>query len=197
MTTSTENTGPILGDIKIYAGFYAPAGWAFCQGQIMAIAGNEALFDIIGSTYGGNGRTSFALPDLRGRIIVGSGEGTGLTPRRLGDKGGVTEVTLTTEQLPSHNHRFVVSTQQATQPNVQGNLLASPQDIYPPGYSGDKDEDTGAIYLPDDVANTMMVPLIDDTIDNGGHGGAHYNLQPFTVVNYIICTSGDYPSYPK
>ncbi len=197
MTTSTENTGPILGDIKIYAGFYAPAGWAFCQGQLMTISDNEALYDIIGNKYGGNGRTSFALPDLRARIIVGSGTGDGLTPRQLGNKGGTPEVTLTTEQLPSHNHRFVVSTQPGTLPYAQGNLLAMPQDLYPPGYTGPKDGDTGAIYLPDDVANTTMVPLIDDSIDNAGEGGAHYNLQPFTVVNYIICIKGYYPSYPK
>ncbi|MEN9798594.1 MAG: hypothetical protein RL653_2290, partial [Pseudomonadota bacterium] len=100
---------PFLGEIKLFAGNFAPTGWAFCHGQLLPIAQNSALFSLLGTTYGGNGQTTFALPDLRGRIPVGFGQGPGLTNRNLGDMSGVESVTLQVSNLPQHAHPFAVS----------------------------------------------------------------------------------------
>ena len=95
---------PFIAEIIMFGGNFAPRGWAFCDGQLLSISSNSALFSILGTTYGGDGRTTFGLPDLRGRVAMHPGSGPGLTQRRLGEKSGMETVTLTTNQIPSHNH---------------------------------------------------------------------------------------------
>ena len=101
---SSMSAEPFIGEISMFAGNFAPRGWAFCEGQLLPIAQNQSLFSILGTTYGGDGRTTFGLPDMRGRVSIHPGTGPGLTNYRLGNKGGSETTTLTTNQLPSHNH---------------------------------------------------------------------------------------------
>src|SRR6187455_2190277 len=103
-----------LGEIRIFAGNFAPAGWAFCDGQLLSIAENDFLFTLIGTTYGGDGESTFALPDLRGRVPIHKGQGASLSARVLAEKGGVEAVTLTTQQIPAHTHPISASTDPAT-----------------------------------------------------------------------------------
>src|SRR3982074_3159912 len=101
---------PFVGEIRMFAGTFAPAGWAMCQGQLMAISQNDTLFTLIGTTYGGDGQTTFALPDLQGRVPIHAGQGPGISQTyQIGEKGGVESVTLTTNQIPAHNHAFLAS----------------------------------------------------------------------------------------
>ena len=126
---------PFIGEIRMFAGNFAPRGWAFCDGQLLDIASNNALFAILGTTYGGDGRTTFALPDLRGRVVIGPGTGPGLSSRRLGEKGGEERVVLNTLQIPSHTHTVNVeaklnaSSQDVDAQTAQGNVLAT-SEIY-------------------------------------------------------------------
>ena len=106
---------PFVGEIRMFAGNFAPRGWAFCDGQLLATSQNDALFSLLGTIYGGDGRTTFGLPDLRGRIPVHAGTGPGLSPRRLGAKAGAEKVTLTVNELPSHTHDLVASNQAGNQ----------------------------------------------------------------------------------
>src|SRR6478672_6336150 len=115
---------PFIGDIYIFAGDFAPRGWAFCDGQLLAIAQNQALFSILGTTYGGNGQTTFALPDLRGRAPIGQGQGPGLTPITLGEQAGTESVTVLSSQMPAHNHTLNCDTNAASVGVPTGNLLA-------------------------------------------------------------------------
>src|SRR5687767_11620624 len=109
---------PFIGTVVLFAGNFAPRGWAFCAGQILSIAQNTALFSILGTTYGGNGQTTFALPDLRGRVPMGTGQGPGLQNYVLGEAVGVEHVTLNTTQMPAHNHLVEVSSGQADSANA-------------------------------------------------------------------------------
>ena len=119
----------------VFGGTFPPQGWAFCDGQLLSIASNDALFALLGTTYGGDGRTTFGLPDLRSRVAVGEGQGAGLGPVRLGEKGGVEEVALNVTQLPSHNHSLNASNTVADQEDPSGRLLASRQVELDPGPS--------------------------------------------------------------
>ena len=169
---------PFTAEIRIFAGNFAPRGWAFCNGQLLPIAQNTALFSLIGTTYGGDGRTTTALPNLKGRAPMHPGRGPGLTARRLGQRGGVETVTLTEAQMPDHTHPFEGSSDppDSTQP---GNSLAA----QPVGRGA------GVIY---GTAN----PVNQDprTVDNAGGGLAHNNMQPFLAINFIIALVGLYPS---
>lgn len=178
-----------IGEIRIFGGNYAPQKWALCQGQLLAITGNEALFSLLGTTYGGNGTTNFGLPDLRGRISVGSGDGPNLTPRPLGQLAGSETVTLTEEQMPNHNHQAVVTTDDATTSNVTDNMLAAPQDTDP------SDPLEVVYYLPDTAADETILPFKADAVQETGSGQPHENRQPFLTVNYIICLQGLFPQF--
>jgi microcystin-dependent protein len=176
---------PFIGSIVLFAGNFPPRGWAFCQGQILAISTNTALFSILGTTYGGNGQTTFALPDLRGRTPIGQGQGPGLSPVTLGEMAGVESVTLITSQIPMHNHLVQVSTATADQASPSGNFLASPTGTYGP------DPVTVNEYT---TAATQNATLAATSILPAGGSLPHENRQPFLGLNYIIALQGIFPS---
>jgi len=171
---------PLLGEIKMFGGNFAPRGWALCDGQILAISENEALFSILGTTYGGDGRTTFGLPDLRGRTPIHAGQGPGLTLRRLGQKGGEETVLLTVNQLPSHTH--------TAQLNADSSVATSdkPQSLLPA-------RNAGSTPQYGDSPNTAL-SASSISINAAGGNQAHPNMQPYITINYIIALQGIYPS---
>src|SRR4051794_22295228 len=157
-----------IGQITIFAGNFAPRGWALCNGQLLAIAQNTALFSILGTTYGGNGQTTFALPDLRGRAPVHAGQGPGLSNYDLGQVGGSESTTLLQTQLPPHTHSVACSSDDATSGDPNGNFPSSfTQKIY------------ANAATPNKLMNGAMVGA-------AGGGQPHNNLQPYSCVNFII-----------
>ncbi|BDF93672.1 tail fiber protein [Pseudoalteromonas sp. KAN5] len=171
---------PFLGEVKMFGANFAPRNWAFCNGQLVAIAQQDALFSLLGTTYGGDGRTSFAYPDMRGRLPVKYGQGNGLSRYRLGQKNGTENVTLTLMNVPSHSHQLLSSTEPGTTQSPENNVFApSPSDenIY---YSG----------------NPTQPPqmLAEQTVQVSGHSAAHSNMMPYTCINFIISLAGIYPS---
>lgn len=168
---------PFVGEIRMFAGNFAPRGWAFCDGQLLAVSQNDALFSLLGTIYGGDGRTTFALPDMRGRIPIHAGSGPGLSDRRLGSKGGQENVTLTTNQLPSHSHTPKASGALATSPNPQTNVTGT--------------STTLNAFIANDPPTAA---LNSSTITAVGGSRSHTNLQPFICINFIIALFGIYPS---
>ncbi len=168
---------PHIGQIMMVPYNFAPRGWAFCDGSLLAISQNTALFSLLGTIYGGDGRTTFALPDLRGRTGVHQGNGPGLTPRRIGERSGLQETTLTIGNLPSHAHQttIAVSNQTGEEENVSGQIIANHLDAF--------NEDP-----------TPGQTLGGVTSGAVGGGQSHNNMQPYTVVNFIIALQGTYPS---
>ena len=169
---------PFLGQITRFAGNFAPRGWAFCDGQLLSINANQALFSLLGTTYGGDGRTTFALPDLRGRVPVHPGTGSGLSTYKLGQKGGAETVTLNASQLPSHNHQVQCVSSNGNKPEPGGNL---------PGAEASAGVD---LWTNANSDGTMR----SDMLQNTGGGQAHNNIQPYQAVNYIIALQGTFPS---
>ena len=166
---------PFVGEIMLFAGNYAPRGWAVCDGQLLAISQNDALFSLLGTTYGGDGRTTFALPDLRGRAPVHQGNGPGLSGRTLGSKGGEEHVTLTVNQMPSHAHPVMGSSANADSGDPAGRVLA----------------------LADFNLYGVAAPAADMAaagIGTTGGGQPHDNMMPFLAVNYCIALVGIYPA---
>lgn len=162
---------PYVGEIRIFAGNFAPAGWMFCEGQLLPISENETLFQLIGTTFGGDGQETFALPDLRGRIPVHQG---GAFPYPT--NGGVEEVTLTTQQIPSHTHPFVATTTAGTDANPAGNVVAT----------------TAATKIfRESNANT---PMAGTMVQPAGGSQPHTNFQPYLCVDYIISLFGIFPT---
>jgi len=173
---------PFIGQIILFAGNFAPRGWAFCEGQLLDISSHDALFSILGTTYGGDGRTTFGLPELRGRTAIHAGTGPGLSSRPLGQKSGVNSVVLSTNELPSHTHTATLHGEnaEANSPNPAGNMLgATPNNpAYAPVTAGnDKTMGSGSII-----------------INHNGGNLSHNNTQPFLGLNYIIALVGVYPS---
>ena len=172
---------PFVGEIQLFGGNFAPRGWAFCDGQLLAVSQNDTLFSLLGTLYGGDGRTTFGLPDLRGRIPLHQGTGIGLSPRQLGSKGGEEQVTLTSNQMPSHSHAVSASDAPGTQNNPTGQVLAKPAN------------DTGNSRLYDN-ADPIDNHLNNAAIASTGGQQPHSNLMPFECVNYIFALIGIYPS---
>ena len=166
---------PFIAEVKIFAGNFAPRSWAFCDGQLLPIAQNTALFSLIGTTYGGDGRTTMGLPDLKGRAPMHPGRGPGLTQRRLGQKGGVETVALNLGQMPQHNHAI--------------NVVDGVPDQSSPGGASHAQ---APIYAPDGA--NLNANLANSAIANQGGGGAHNNMQPYLVLNFIIALQGLFPS---
>jgi microcystin-dependent protein len=166
-----------IGEIRIFAGTFAIRSWAFCDGQLLAISQNSALFSLLGTIYGGDGRTTFGLPDMRGRIPIHYGSGPGLTPRTLGSKSGTETHTLTTNELPSHTHEFKASLSPANE-----NIPTSTTSL---GTTSGYD-----LYVP---ANNL-VNMASTNVTSTGGSTSHTNLMPTLCVNFIIALFGTYPS---
>lgn len=161
----------------MFAGTFAPKDWAFCDGQLLSVSQNDALWSLLGTTYGGDGQTTFGLPDLRGRIPVHAGTGPGLSPKGLGANGGAEDVTLTVDQLPSHTHEpFQASTDGGNEADPDGKLLSDSPSI--------------SVYIEDPPS----VSLDDASVSSVGGSQSHTNLMPFLCVNFIIALDGIYPS---
>ncbi|OJT24560.1 phage tail protein [Archangium sp. Cb G35] len=169
---------PFIGEIRMFAGNFPPRGWQFCQGQILSIAQNQALFAILGTTYGGNGQTTFALPDLRGRYPMQPGQGPGLSPRTLGEQGGSETVTLIANQMPAHTHSLNANLNEGNNESPEGSVLSA----YPPGT-------TPTTY--NTTINTTMNPA---AIGVAGGSQPHNNMSPFLCLNFIIALEGIFPS---
>lgn len=168
---------PYLGLIIMFGGNYAPRGWAFCNGQLLSIAEYTALYSILGTTYGGDGQTTFALPDLRGRAPLHSGQGRGLTPRDIGESSGEEDVTLISVEMPVHSHtvnpQFSNTPGQVSPANNYASNLGAPNAVY--GSSGDG-------------------PMGAAVVSIAGGTQPHENMQPWLCINYIIALEGIYPS---
>jgi len=162
---------PFIAEVKIFAGNFAPRGWAFCDGQLLPIAQNTALFSLIGTTFGGDGRTTIALPNLQDRAAMHPGRGPGLTARRLGQSGGAAEETLSEAQLPAHTHAPQASTIAADQSSPNTSRVLASAKIY-----GDATD------------------LVEMASNNVGSGQAHNNKQPYLGLNFIIALTGLFPS---
>ena len=169
---------PFVGEIRMFAGNFAPRGWAFCDGQLLSISQNDALFSLLGTLYGGDGRTTFGLPDLRGRIPVHAGSGPGLTTRYLGANGGTENETLIVNQLPVHNHApRAVDTPGTSSSPENAVWAAAPQ---------------GAFYVTGDAnPGATMNSQIATQI---GGSQSHTNMQPYLCIHFIIALVGIYPS---
>ena len=174
---NAQQVETFLGEIRMFAGNFAPTGWAFCQGQLLPIAQNQALFSLLGTTYGGDGRTSFALPDLRGRVPVGFGQGPGLSNRVIGEKFGSELVTLNINQMPSHNHTVNAVTTEGNQNLPTNSLPANTKAL-------DKE------YSDANANTTMKATMVNPTGGNQPFGVT----QPSLGVNFIIALQGIYPS---
>jgi len=160
---------PYVGEIRMFAGNFAPAGWMFCEGQLLPISENETLFQLIGTTYGGDGQSTFGLPDLRGRLPIHQGNGF-----ILAETGGAEEITLTVNQVPAHSHPLLASTQGAAERNPQGKVLA---------------QALSQIYIQDTASVNMA-----QSVSPVGGSQPHTNFQPYLCINFIISLFGIFPS---
>ena len=165
-----------LGEIRMWSANFAPRFWAFCNGQVLPINQNTALFSLLGTTYGGNGVTTFGLPNLQGRVAIGSGQGNGLAPYSMGQVGGEVSHTLLLNEIPSHTHSLRASSLAGTFDNPAGHVLA-------------RNPAQSPAYGPTDNAD-MLGGLLTPT----GGSQAHENRQPYTVINWIIALTGIYPN---
>jgi microcystin-dependent protein len=166
---------PYVGEIRMFAGNFNPNGWAFCNGALLPISENETLFQLIGTTYGGDGESTFGLPNLQSRVPIhmGTGGGSSFT---IGEMGGVESVTLTTQQIPSHNHAFIASKDQAGLTTPPNNVLGQI-----PG---------GNVYIQE----TADTALNAGSIGPAGGNQPHDNMQPFLCISFIISLFGIFPS---
>nr|WP_260625903.1 tail fiber protein [Hymenobacter sediminicola] len=174
-----QGADPFIGEIIIFAGNFPPRGYAFCDGQILSIAQNTALFSLLGTTYGGNGQTTFALPDLRGRFPMHAGfsAGPGLTQRNLGEAAGAEAVTLLATQMPAHNHPLTTTTAPGTSASPDGTLLAN-------------DGRGGTQY----AAGTANAALAPQSVGIAGGNQPHNNMPPYLAINFCIALEGIFPS---
>ena len=167
---------PYVGEIRMFAGNFAPAGWMFCEGQLLPISENETLFQLIGTTYGGDGQETFALPDLRGRLPIHQGTGPGLSNRSLAVTGGAEEITLTVNQIPAHNHAMIASGDPANQVTGNNGVVAAPPSL--------------SMYYssaPDASLNANAMTAV-------GGSQPHTNFQSYMCVDFIISLYGIFPS---
>lgn len=167
---------PYVGEIRLFAGTFNPAGWEFCNGQLMPISENETLFQLIGTTYGGDGESTFALPNLQSRVPMHFGTGPDGITYQLAEMAGVESVTLTTQQIPVHTHPLLASADQANSINPGGNVIGTPLTATP-------------FY-----ADTPTTALAAQSIGISGGSQPHENCQPFLCINYIISLFGIFPT---
>lgn len=165
---------PYIGEIRMFAGNFAPRTWAFCDNNLIPVNDNQALFSLLGDRYGGDGRSTFALPDMRGRLPINQGSGPGLTPRQIGERVGAEQVSLTVPQMPSHSHQLQASNNTADSVEPQSRVLANGQTIY-------------------SSANANLVAMSPNQVGSCGGNQPHNNVMPFLCVNFIIALQGLYP----
>ena len=163
---------PFIAQVTMFAGNFSPRNWSFCNGQILSISQNSTLFSLLGTTYGGDGRVTFGLPDLRGRVPMHWGSGPGLTPRVIGEKGGSEAEQLSVSHMPAHSHFQRGAEEDADSADPGGNVCATTSGNV---YHGTADANMGATT-------------------NVGNSQAHDNIQPFQCVSFIIALAGMYPS---
>lgn len=173
-------SNPFIGEIRMFGGSFAPAGWAFCSGQLLPISENDALFTLIGTTYGGDGQETFGLPNLMGRIPIHAGTGGGST-YSLGEMAGVESVTLTTQQIPAHNHVPLASSNAGTSSSPAGNFWAAAS-------TGNQ------MYFTPPASPPPIVPMDTVLVQPSGGSQPHENMSPFLVVSFIISLFGIFPS---
>jgi microcystin-dependent protein len=180
-------SNPFLGEVRIFAGNFNPRGWAFCAGQLLPISQNDALYALIGTTFGGDGQVTFGLPDLRGRIPVGQGTGAGLSSYVVGQAAGTESVTLTINQMPSHTHQLNASTAKGDQPIPTTTSVPATPDAGNPN--------TTATYYVQPTPNPLTAStLAPTTVGVQGGNQPHDNIMPSLCVNYIIALEGVFPS---
>jgi microcystin-dependent protein len=170
---------PFVGEIRVFGFNFAPLGWALCNGQILPIAQNTALFSLLGTAYGGDGKTTFALPNLQGTFPINQGFGAGLSPRTMGETGGSPTVTLTIAEMPTHNHPVKCATTPGTTASPAGAVFAATPGGDPMAYSATAGEKV-----------SMNLAAVADT--GGGH--AHDNMPPYLILNFCIALQGVFPS---
>lgn len=181
---------PLLGEIRWFGFSFCPRGWAGAEGQLLSIASNDALFALYGTIYGGDGRTTFGLPDLRGRVQLGAGSGPGLSDYPMGQKSGSESVTLTEAEIPAHNHSIKVSPSTASYSDGANGVLATA------AASSNKDKEKKSIddvYIYDGPG-TATQSLAADSMDNTGGGGSHNNLPPYLTLKACVAVEGIFPS---
>jgi microcystin-dependent protein len=167
---------PYIGEIRMFGGNFPPSGWAFCNGQEIPIAENDALFTLIGTTYGGDGQSTFRLPDLQGRAPIHQGTGPGLGTYTIGENAGVESVTLTTQQIPTHTHTWQASTGGGTSNTPANNVTGSPP--------------VAKLYR----TGTPSDPMSPKVIQPAGGSQPHENLQPYLTISFIISLYGVFPT---
>ena len=166
---------PFIGEIRMFGGNFAPAGWAFCDGQLIPISENDALFTLIGTTYGGDGQETFALPNLQSRVPIHAGTGPSGTTYQLAEMAGTEQETLTVQQIPSHTHAFLGSTTAATLTSPKDSVVATSAQV---------------AYL---TIATASVAMNANAITPAGGSQPHENCQPFLCINFIISLFGIFP----
>lgn len=176
-TKSINGGTPFVGEIMKFGGNFAPRGWTLCDGQLLSVSSNDALFSLLGTIYGGDGRTTFGLPDLRGRVPVHPGSGPGLATIRVGEKNGAHEVTLITNQIPSHSHALNVNAGGGNSANPAGNFISANSE--------------GIKHHSGSSSSTADAASISNFV---GGGQSHTNIQPYLAIHYCIALFGVYPS---
>ena len=176
-------TEQFIGEIRMFGGNFAPADWMFCNGQLLSIAQYSTLYALIGTTYGGDGQTTFALPDLRSRLAVGEGSGPGLTPRTIGTVGGSGNVTLTQAQMPAHTHMVTATT-------AVGNLTGPG----PTAVTAAPDGAGSFLYVVPGSVSITTVAMSPQSVGAAGGSQPHDNLMPSLCASFIIATTGIFPS---
>jgi len=176
---------PYVGQILMFAGNFAPAGWAVCAGQLMPISENDTLFNLIGTTYGGDGQSTFGLPAMGGRVPVHMGQGGGLSNYVIGQSGGTEDVTLTTQQIPQHSHLVLANSAQGSASTPSNSTIMSSQSI-------GNGPNTPSVYAPYAAGTAVTLPAT--AIQQTGGSQPHNNVQPVMAVTYCISLFGVYPS---
>lgn len=169
-----------IAEIRIFPFNFAPKGWAFCNGQLMPISQNTALFSLLGTTYGGDGKSTFAIPDMQGNAAMQPGQGKGLSLRDLGEMGGVESITLLVSEIPVHTHTLMASAEPAEVLSPQGNIIGRSVD--------------GSLYTT--TQNNGVSNLNMQALSPTGGGLPHNNMQPYLTLNFCIALQGIYPQHP-
>ncbi|MBW8684590.1 phage tail protein [Chitinophaga rhizophila] len=191
---------PFIAAIVLFAGNFGPRGWYLCMGQIMSISQNTALFSLLGTSFGGNGQTTFALPDLRGRAPIGTGQGPGLPPINLGQIGGAPTHTLIITEMPAHNHvampNLTATPSASTAPGTSNTPAVTMVPAVLPSIGGGPAAQQIKGYAAQDNTTTLAPGAVTGSVTIGIAGGSqpHNIMQPYLGMNYIIAVEGVYPS---